>query len=386
MSVIDDDHRWMRLALELAARGRFTAKPNPAVGCVIVKDGVLLGEGWHYRAGSPHAEVNAIASAKSKVFGATAYVTLEPCNHTGKTGPCTQALINAGIKRVVIAMLDPNPLVSGKGMQALKQVGMDVEAPLVNFEQEAKELNLGFISRMERQRPWVRCKQAISLDGKTAMASGESQWITGSAARSDVQLWRAQSSAIVTGIDSVLLDDSRLSLREEELVLPDKIGIKDVISLAPIRIVLDTQLRIPVNASILNHNARTLILTSERTYGSEQKKVAMLKSIGGHVEVETLDINEAGHLCLEHLLKLLNERECNELLIEAGATLAGAFLRSNLIDEFIIYQAPILLGSLARPMLDLQLESMSEKVQLKITDRLSIGNDERIIARVTTAA
>lgn len=379
MSVTSDDKQWMSRALQLAERGRYTAKPNPCVGCVIVADGVLIGEGWHHKAGLAHAEVNALASAAAKASGATAYVTLEPCNHQGRTGPCTQALISAGVSRVVFAMQDPNPLVAGQGLEVLRQAGISVDGPLL--EAEARSINPGFISRMERQRPWVRCKMATSMDGRTAMASGESQWITGPAARADVQRWRAQSSAIVTGINSVLLDDSRLTLRRGELHLPEFADLDSAFELAPLRVVLDSQLRIPLDAAILSDEAETLVLTLPSTIEEQAEKVAALRALGSHIKLEAVAANSGGELCLQALLDLLAKRECNEVLLETGATLAGGFLRSDLIDELIIYQAPVLMGSDARPMMALPLENMAEKKNLLIIDRCDIGQDQRILAR-----
>lgn len=391
MSISKDDSRWMSRALQLAKRGRYTVKPNPSVGCVIVSNGQLLGEGWHHHAGGAHAEVNAITQAASNAVGsnatgsqakgATAYVTLEPCNHHGRTGPCTQALIKAGIHRVVFAMKDPNPLVSGQGIDALKKAGILVDGPLL--EEQARAINLGFISRMERQRPWLRGKIAVSLDGRTAMASGESQWITGAQARSDVQRWRAQSSAIVTGVDSVLHDNSRLTLRRKELTVDNAfVDIETVLALAPLRVVLDSRLRIPEDAAILEGPFHTLVVTSLAELELQSEKVKALASLGPHISIEAIGANNEGRLCLDSLLALLAKKECNEVLLEAGATLVGAFLKAGLIDEFIIYQAPVLLGSTARPMLSLALDTMAEKKNLRIIDQRKIGDDQRIIARV----
>ncbi|MFT6387964.1 MAG: diaminohydroxyphosphoribosylaminopyrimidine deaminase [Cellvibrionaceae bacterium] len=371
----------MSLALQLAERGRYTAKPNPCVGCVIVIDNRLLGEGWHHQAGTAHAEANALTDAGSKTKGATAYVTLEPCNHQGRTGPCTHALIKAGIHRVVFAMQDPNPLVAGQGVSVLKSAGIIVDGPIL--ESQARAVNPGFISRMERKRPWLRCKIAMSMDGRTAMASGESQWITGASARSDGQRWRARSGAIVTGIDSVLHDNSRLTLRKKELALNEAfVDVETVLALAPVRVVLDTRLRIPEDAAILDRSSRTLLLTSSAELELQPEKVKVLESLGSHISIEAIDVSKDGRLCLASLLTLLAEKECNEVLLEAGATLLGSFLKAGLIDEFIIYQAPVLLGSTARPMLTLPLELMAEKKRLHIIDQRKMGDDQRIIARI----
>lgn len=386
MSITHDDYRWMSRALQLAERGRYTTKPNPCVGCVIVgDDGALLGEGWHQQAGHAHAEVNAIVAAGDSAHGATAYVTLEPCSHQGRTGPCTQALLDAGIRRVVCAMQDPNPLVSGQGLQGLAQAGVQVDGPIPEWEIAARELNIGFVTRMERQRPWVRAKIATSLDGRTAMANGESQWITGEAARRDVQKWRARSSAIVTGIESILRDNSRLTLREDELGFTDSAYVQTyaqtVVSFVPMRVVLDTQLRIPMDAAILAPAAPTMIMCAEPALDAQREKVAAMKGLGEHIHIETLPLSD-GQLSLRHLLVRLTELECNELMVEAGATLLGSFLQQELLNELVIYQAPIFLGSDAKPMLHLPLTSMAEKKHLTVIDQRKIGQDQRIIARL----
>lgn len=387
ISKAGEDSRWMSLALQLAERGRYTTKPNPSVGCVIVSEGCLVGEGWHQRAGTAHAEVHALNMAGLKAKGATAYVTLEPCFHHGRTGPCCEALIQAGVSRLVFAMQDPNPLVAGQGLNALRHAGIVVDGPVL--ETAARDINRGFISRMERNRPWLCCKIATSIDGRSAMASGESQWITGTAARKDVQRLRACSSAIVTGIDSILQDNSRLNLRPDELVLSEGSDVDAVVALAPLRVVLDTHLRLGeataaganVSPAILDETAPTLILTSEASLASQTQKVAILKSLGTHVSLEALPVGDDGHLCLESVLALLAERACNQVLVEAGARLSGAFLKAGLIDELIVYQAPVLLGSEARPMMDLVLHKMSEKKSLKVIDQRKLGNDQRTIFR-----
>lgn len=383
ISKASQDSRWMSLALQLAERGRYTTKPNPSVGCVIVSEECLVGEGWHQRAGTAHAEVHALNMAGLKAKGATAYVTLEPCFHHGRTGPCCEALIQAGVARVVFAMQDPNPLVAGQGLAALRAAGLVVDGPVL--EAAAREMNRGFIRRMERKRPWVSCKIATSLDGRTAMANGESQWITGSPARKDVQRLRASSSAIVTGIDSVLQDNSRLNLRPDELILPNGVDVDLVMALAPLRVVLDTQLRLgestAVNAAILDESAPTLILTGEDSLSRQAEKVHRLSALGPHVSIESLPVGNDGRLCLESVMALLADRDCNEVLLEAGARLSGAFLKAGLIDELVVYQAPVLLGSEARPMIDLALHKMSEKKSLHVIDQRKLGDDQRMIVR-----
>jgi len=335
------DTTFMMLAIQLAQRGLYTTKPNPCVGCVIVKDHKIIAEGFHERAGEGHAEVNALAQLKNihEAKGATAYVTLEPCCHTGKTAPCTDALIKAGIARVVYGMEDPNPLVGGKGLQALRNAGIEVNGPL--REKECRALNPGFIKRMQTGLPFVRCKLAMSLDGRTAMANGESQWITGKEAREDVQRLRAQSCAIITGIDTIVKDDPALTVRSESLPAIAK-------EKQPLRVVLDRQQRMPKEARILQQPGETLLI-----HDSDD---------------------------LRSVLKMLADRQCNEVLIEAGATLAGAFVQQGLVDELLIYMAPTLLGSNARPLLQLPLEKMDQQIKLDIAEIRKIGPDWRMIA------
>ncbi|MFT7223402.1 MAG: diaminohydroxyphosphoribosylaminopyrimidine deaminase [Cellvibrionaceae bacterium] len=377
MTTTDADHQWMSRALQLAQRGRYTARPNPCVGCVIVKNQLLLAEGWHYRAGEPHAEIHALAVAGARARGATAYVSLEPCSHWAKTGPCSRALIEAGVARVVYAMEDPNPQVAGSGIHQLRNNGIEVDGPIL--ETAAQALNPGFISRMTRRRPWVRCKLASSLDGRTAVASGESQWITSAAARSDVQRWRARSSAIISGIGSILQDNSQLTLRAESLPLPN---IADVLALPPLRVVLDTHLRISLDATVLKPPAPTLLVVGENATANQKSKFLKLRSIE-NVRLLALPLSSNGRLPLVQLLKILaQDYQCNEVLLEAGAILSGAFLQLSLIDEIIIYQAPILLGSRARPLFDLEIEQMDDKKILEIADIRQIGPDQRIIAKL----
>lgn len=379
-----NDIKWMAHAIQLAKKGRYTAKPNPCVGCVLVATANdvenVIGQGWHYRAGDAHAEVNAINDSRKKKFNtkdAVAYVTLEPCNHKGKTGPCTQALIAAGISRVVFGMEDPNPLVAGQGLQALVDAGISVDGPLL--EQEAKALNKGFCRRMLVQKPWVRCKIASSLDGRTAMASGESQWITGSEARADVQKWRASSCAIISGIGSVLQDDSRLTIRKDQLCLPN---VDDVLANPPLRVLLDTYLQISLDAAILKPGAKTLLIVSRQTFDDAQAKIAGILELGDHISVISVDVDDDNKLSLSEVLSALAKLDCNEVLLESGSKLAGAFLQKELVDELVIYQAPIFLGHKARQMFDLPLDKMSQKKMLKIIDQRSFGQDTRMIAHI----
>ncbi len=363
-----EDRGWMARALQLARKGLYSTMPNPRVGCVLVCGGRIVGEGWHVRAGEGHAEVNALAMAGSDARGATAYVTLEPCSHQGRTPPCAQALIDAGVSRVIAAMRDPNPRVDGGGFQRLEQAGITTASGLL--EEEAKALNPGFIARMVSQRPLVRCKLAMSLDGRTAMASGESQWITGPDARSDVQQWRAQSCAIVTGVGSILQDDSSLTVRPAELHVDDP---ELAAEKQPLRVVLDSSLSIPLTAKILQQPGKTLVVTAH----PDREKQNALQSEG--VEVVELPAPD-GRVDLVALMTLLGQRECNEVLVETGATLAGSFLQAGLLDELLVYMAPVLMGSAARPLFDLPLGNMSDRIPLTMTDMRGIGQDLRLTA------
>lgn len=365
MSLTVSDREYMARAIVLARKGLYSTMPNPRVGCVLVRDGAVVGEGWHVRAGAGHAEVNALAAAAGRARGATAYVTLEPCSHTGKTGPCCDALLAAGVTRVVFAMQDPNPLVAGRGLARLRAAGVAVAGPLL--EAEARALNPGFIRRMEQGVPWVRCKLAMSLDGRTAMASGASQWITGPAARADVQALRARSCAIVTGIESVLQDDSALTLRRAELLALEDPDL--ALETSPLRVVLDSRIRLRPGAKVLQSPPATLLVSALPDLTPAVEGVA-------RVHLPAAD----GRIDLAALLQLLAQRQCNEVLVEAGATLAGAFMAAGLIDELIVYMAPTLLGSSARPLLELPLQTMAEQQRLTITDMRAVGSDWRITA------
>ncbi|MGO3058069.1 MAG: bifunctional diaminohydroxyphosphoribosylaminopyrimidine deaminase/5-amino-6-(5-phosphoribosylamino)uracil reductase RibD [Halomonas sp.] len=373
----DLDHRYMARALQLARKGLYTTDPNPRVGCVIVQQlpgqpGQIVGEGYHVRAGEPHAEINALNAAGEHARGATAYVTLEPCSHTGRTGPCAVALQNARIARVVVAMVDPNPQVSGNGIKVLRAAGIEVGVGLL--EQDARALNPGFIARMEHQRPFVRLKMAMSLDGRTAMGSGESQWITGPEARSHVQRLRARSSAILSGVESIIMDDSRLTLRAEQLQLANA---DTVVLRQPLRIIVDTRLRLPLAAACLTEPGRTLIMTTPAH--SPEKRT---KLIAAGAEVHVFEPGSDGRLPLKELLQWLAENEqVNELLVETGATLAGALLDAQLVDELQLFVAPTLLGGEAKPLFALPgLSRMADQRRLTIHDMRAVGRDWRIIA------
>lgn len=360
------DQVMMAKALKLAARGRYTCMPNPAVGCVITKDDLVVGEGWHQVAGQNHAEVNALKEAGSKASGATAYVTLEPCSHHGRTPPCADALIAAGVARVVYGMADPNPQVAGQGLDKLKQAGIAVEGP--TLEPDARQLNRGFIKRHEQGLPWVTVKLAMSLDGRTGMDSGQSQWITGPAARQDVQRIRAKSCAIVTGIGTVLHDDPSLTVRADELGLESREEAEAVAIRQPLRVVVDSQLKTPADAKVLSSDGASLLVTAKGHSDRQDIEIVSLPDSSGQVD-------------LPAFLALLAKKECNNVLVEAGAQLAGAFVRTGLVDELVIYMAPKLLGSSARPLLSLPFDCMDQQVALDIQDIRQVGDDVRITAK-----
>jgi diaminohydroxyphosphoribosylaminopyrimidine deaminase/5-amino-6-(5-phosphoribosylamino)uracil reductase len=352
------DREFMARALELARRGLHTTTPNPRVGCVIAKDGAVVGEGWHVRAGEPHAEVHALREAAAAARGATAYVTLEPCSHHGRTPPCADALIDAGIRRVVAAMRDPNPLVAGEGIARLELAGIDVTSGLL--EAEARELNIGFVSRMTHGRPWLRLKVAASLDGKTALCNGRSQWITGAEARRDAHAWRAQSCAMLTGIGTVRDDNPRLTVRD----LPDG----SAAARQPLRVVVDSRLEIDLDAAILDGGG-TLVACAVEDGG----KAAGLRGRGADVVVLP---NAAGKVDLPGLLRELGRRGINEVMAEAGLRLNGSLLREGCVDELLIYQAPLLLGDRARGMFDLpELGELSGAIRLDVVERRLVGTD-----------
>jgi diaminohydroxyphosphoribosylaminopyrimidine deaminase/5-amino-6-(5-phosphoribosylamino)uracil reductase len=353
-----DDLNYMAYALTLAARGRYTTDPNPRVGCVLVKNGKIIGEGWHEKAGSAHAEVNALQQAKEDPQGSTAYVTLEPCAHHGKTPPCCDALIAAGISRLVVAMQDPNPLVAGRGIARCQSAGIEVLGDVL--QKDAQVLNRGFITRMTQQRPFIRSKIAMSLDGRTALANGESQWITSSASRQDVHCFRAESAAVLTGIGTVLADNPSLNARVD---FPIK---------QPIRVVLDSQLRTPPTATICHLEGRTLILTC---IDDEKKRIALTQK---GVDVHVLPaLNQ--QLDLHAVMRFLAEQEINSVFVEAGATLNGSLLQSNLVDEWIIYIAPSILGNTGRGAFNLpELLALEHKKTLHWKETRHIGDDIRL--------
>lgn len=368
MTFSDDDARWMARALQLARRGLYTTHPNPRVGCVLVRDGVMVGEGWHLRAGEPHAEVHALRMAGDAARGATAYVTLEPCAHTGRTPPCADALVRAGVRRVVAAIRDPFPQVDGRGFDRLRAAGIAVEWGLLAAEAEA--LNAGFLQRVRHGRPWVRLKLATSLDGRVAMASGESRWITGEAARRDVHHHRACADLILTGIGTVLADDPRLDVRDLEA----RVEAGEGAPRQPARAVLDRLGRTPTGARILAGQGDTLVF---RHAGAP---------VAGAVDVQT-PLGDDGRLDLAFVFAELGRRGFNEVLVECGGTLAAALLAGGHVDELLVYQSPTLLGATAQPMVALRFEHLAERLRFRLLEAMPIGEDLRLrFGRTETAA
>lgn len=360
MSFTAVDHGMMGRALQLAENGLWTTSPNPRVGCVLVRDGWIVGEGWHEKAGKPHAEVHALRAAGPKARGATAYVTLEPCSHHGRTPPCAEALIAAGVSRVVAAMTDPNPLVAGKGLALLQVAGIGTSSGLL--ENEANELNIGFVSRMTRGRPWLRLKAAASLDGKTALNNGVSQWITGPEARRDGHRWRARACAILTGIGTVRDDDPQLNVREVDT--PRQ----------PLRVVVDSKLETPLSARILQ-GGQVLIAGAV----DDAARQAALRAAGAEVLILP---NAQGKVELKTLLEELGRRGINEVHAEAGFKLNGSLLREGLVDELLLYLAPCLIGHDASGLFNLpELTSLDGKQRLQVRDLRQIGADIRVLAR-----
>ena len=356
------DYEYMAQALRLAEKGLYSTSPNPRVGCVLVHGRRIVGSGWHERAGTPHAEINALVAAGEAARGATAYLTLEPCAHHGRTPPCADALVNAGIVRLVAAMEDPNPLVSGKGFAKLQDAGIEVQTGLM--ASEANALNIGFVARMSQGRPWVRMKIAASLDGKTALNNGVSQWITSEAARRDGHRLRARSCAVMTGIGSVLADNPRLTVRHLET------------SRQPLRVVVDNRLEIPVDARLLRGGGE-LIFTATASEGT----IGALHEVGARVIVLP---DQKDSVDLPAMMRKLADFEINEVLVEAGWRLNGALINAGVVDELVIYLAPYFIGDMARGMLKLpQLTDLEEKRALTIEDIRKIGPDIRITARLT---
>lgn len=362
-----DDIRYMSQALRQARQGRYTTQPNPRVGCVIVKDGVVVGEGHTAPVGGPHAEIVALKQAGYRAYGATAYVTLEPCAHHGRTPPCANELVIAGVARVVAATLDANPQVSGKGMKILEAAGIETRVGVL--EEEARALNVGFLRRISGGLPWVRVKVAASLDGRTGMANGESKWITGPEARRDVQKFRAMSSAIITGIGTVLADDPALTVRPQEW---NEWHYGNVVP--PWRVVLDSDFRTPVKARLFGEKSRILIVGTR----PQPDRQAALNAAGAETWVLP---GETGGIDLHALLEKLGREGANEVMVEAGATVSGAFARAGLVDEYVLYLAPVLLGSTARPLLDWPLASMRDQRRLVVTDTRMVGGDIRLVAK-----
>jgi diaminohydroxyphosphoribosylaminopyrimidine deaminase/5-amino-6-(5-phosphoribosylamino)uracil reductase len=359
-----DDYLYMTRALRLAEQGLYTTSPNPRVGCVIVKDGKVVGEGAHLKAGLPHAEVYALQQAGINAKGATVYVTLEPCGHHGRTPPCAEALLQAGVAKVIIAMQDPNPLVFGQGVAVIESAGITVFTGLL--QSQAQALNPGFIARMKDRMPYVRSKIAASLDGKTALQNGVSQWITGPQARSDVQHWRARSCAVMTGVGTVLKDNPSLTVREL------------AIGRQPISVIVDSHLKIPLDAKLLNNEQVLIAFATDA-----ENKAARLTAMG----VSLLCIpNSHGKVCLKSLLSHLASNDVNEVMVEGGESLNGALMALKLIDELIIYYAPKLMGSDAKSMFAFAaLQSMQEVVSLDVLDVRQFGNDLRVIAKCASS-
>ncbi|KRE88882.1 bifunctional diaminohydroxyphosphoribosylaminopyrimidine deaminase/5-amino-6-(5-phosphoribosylamino)uracil reductase [Frateuria sp. Soil773] len=355
----------MAHALRLAERGLYTTRPNPRVGCVIAHGERVVGAGFHRRAGGPHAEVFALREAGAAARGATAYVTLEPCAHHGRTPPCADALVAAGVARVVVAAEDPFPQVAGRGIGRLRAAGIAVDAGLLR--EAARELNVGFFSRIERGRPWVRLKLAMSLDGRTALADGASKWITGEAARADVQRWRARSSAILTGIGTVLADDPRLTVR-----LPQDVPFE-----APLRVVLDSRLRTPAGAALFDDGSPVLLIGLPGVRGDAREALAARGAVFGEAPA-----GADGRPDLAAVLAQLAAREVGELHVEAGPRLCGELFAQGLADELLLYVAPVLLGSAARPLLELPpLADMAARWRLHVVDRRQLGEDTRLLLR-----
>lgn len=366
------DEKMMRQALGLAKQGQFSARPNPAVGCVITQQDRVIAEGWHRKAGEPHAERMALAAASESVEGATVYVTLEPCSHFGRTPPCADALIEAAVGRVVVAMQDPNPQVAGSGIQRLREAGIQVEVGLLGFDAEV--LNKGFNFTMRHQRPLVQLKLASSLDGRTAMASGESQWITGAESRQKVQWLRAEQDAMLTGIGTVLHDNPSLTVRLDQASLDAHQSYR-LAETQPIRVILDSDLQLPLTAKLIDLPGKVVLMTTESAITAQPQKHEQLKQKG--VAVHAIAEQQPGQLDLTAVLSMMWQTyQVQRIMVESGARLAGAFIQAQLVDELHLFTAPILLGDQARPLCFLPgLESMADKIQLNLQSVDMLGAD-----------
>lgn len=365
------DHEMMAKALRLAKKGQYTARPNPMVGCVLVKDGEVVANGWHRKVGEAHAEINALTQAGEQAKGSVCYVTLEPCAHQGRTGPCAKALVEAGVSKVIAAMADPNPLVSGKGFDILSEAGIEVEYGLL--EQQAKRLNRGFISRVCRQRPWVTCKLAMSLDGRTALADGASQWITGASARADVQKLRARQDAIITGIGTLIADDPSLTVRQDAskpelepwFAAAERLGFQQ-----PTRVLLDRQGRAGKEAK------------KAKLFQRSGKVICFTENASERYLPENVDVRDYPDSLIK-LLECLATEESNQVLIEAGHQIAGAFLQANLIDELVIYMAPKLMGNQAMGLFDLSISEMQNTPLLRLQEMRQLDDDIKLTYEFT---
>lgn len=362
-------HKFMKKALQQARHGVFTTGANPRVGCVLVKDNHVIAVAHHQYLGEPHAEALALKQAGNAARDSTAYVTLEPCSHVGKNPPCADALIAAGVKKVVVCNDDPNPLVAGGGYQKLTDAGIEVVRHVL--DQQGADLNRGFLHRMQTGLPWVRCKSAQSLDGRTAMASGESYWITGNKARADVQYWRGRSGAIITGVETVLHDDCRLDFRVDQLAKKYRKYAESVVVKQPLRVVVDSQLRTPLDAKILARPDTALVVTAT---GDDNKVQPYIKQ---GIKVKTMRAAD-GRVDLKQLIRYLGMQQINEVMLESGATLAGSFMNSNLVDELLLYTAPVLMGSTGRPLFELNIEEMASRHHIQILSHKPFGKDWRI--------